>query len=62
MAPIHRIMQRCCGSKTYWHEAYEGTRSQCQTFIRNAAKHGRHTCSMYITSRTSDDFKRLNPL
>jgi hypothetical protein len=58
----HRVMQLCKARHTYWSEVFEGTRSQCKTWVAGMARHGRHTCSMYITSRSIDDWWRLNPL
>ena len=57
----HRVMQRCMARHVYWQEVFEGTRSQCQTWITGMARAGRHTCTMYTTKRSAHDWARLNP-
>jgi hypothetical protein len=58
-----RIMTRCNGGHNcYWEETFEAdTRWQCQQLIKARARNGMYTATMTITSRTANDFRRLNP-
>lgn len=58
----HRVIQLCFASRSYWSEIFEGSRYQCEKHIRDLAQAGRHTCHCHITSRSLEDFRRLNPL